>query len=173
LCLKNWLLLNLAKHQDQIVGQLKFFKKCEGHLWPPPSLSIYNFYKETVILPQDWKTGHITPIHKKGNKTKINNHYLVCLTSIVIKVFESIIRDTMSKYLYDNNLYILSPNQHGFVPRRSCCTQLLHVFNDWTLSLDGYLSIDVVYLIFQKPLTVFPIPDFCQSLKHMESPGLV
>ena len=87
---------------------------------------------ESGILPQDWKTGHITPIYKKGNKTKVNNYRPVCLTSIVIKVFESIIRDTMSKYLYDNNL--LSPNQHGFVPRRSCCTQLLHFFNDWTLS---------------------------------------
>ena len=39
-----------------------------------------------------------------GNKTKVNMYPPVCLTSIVIKVFESILRDTMSKYLYDNNL---------------------------------------------------------------------
>jgi len=46
----------------------------------------------------------------------------------------------MSKYLYDNN-----SNQHGFVPTRSCCTQLQHAFNDWALSLDKHLSTDVVY----------------------------
>jgi len=49
---------------------------------------VNTFYKllERGILPQDWKTGHITPIYKKGNKTKVNNYRPVCLTSIVIKV---------------------------------------------------------------------------------------
>ena len=60
----------------------------------------------------------------------------------MIKIFESIIRDTLSKYLSDNNL--LSPNEHGFVPRRSCCTQLIHALNDWTPSLHKHLSTDVV-----------------------------
>jgi len=69
----------------------------------------------------------------------------------VIKVFESIIRDTMSKYLYDNN-----SNQHGFFLRRSCCTQLLHAFNDWTLSLDEHLSTDVVYFDFSKAFDSVP-----------------
>jgi len=64
----------------------------------------------------------------------------------VSKVFEPIIRDTMSKYLYN----LLSPNQHRFVPRRSCCTQLQHAFNNWTLSLDEHLSTDVVYFDFSK-----------------------
>ena len=52
----------------------------------------------------------------------VNNYRPVCLTSIVIKILESIIRDTLSNYLSDNNL--LSSNQHGFIPGRSCCTQL-------------------------------------------------
>ena len=64
---------------------------------------------ENGILPQDWKIGHMTSIHKKGNTTKVNSYRRVCLASNVIKVFESIIRDTMPKYLYDNNL--LSSNQ--------------------------------------------------------------
>ena len=70
------------------------------------------------IFPEDWKIGYITPFYKKGNKTKVNNYcaYPVCLTSIVIKILESIIRDTLSN-LSDNNL--LSPNQRAFIPRRS------------------------------------------------------
>jgi len=66
----------------------------------------------------------------------------------------------MSKYLY-----LLSPNQHGFVPRRSCYTQLLHVFNDWTLSLDEHLSTDVVYFDFSKAFDSVP---HTRLLKHME-----
>ena len=57
-------------------------------------------------------------------------------------------------YLSDNNL--LSPNQHGFVPRRSCCTQLLHAINDWTLSVDEHLSTDVVYFDFSKAFDSVP-----------------
>ena len=64
------------------------------------------------------------------------------------------IEDTLSNYLSDNNL--LSPNQHGFVPRRSCCTQLLHALNDWTLSLVERPSTDVVYLDFSKAFDSFP-----------------
>ena len=55
----------------------------------------------------------------------------VCLTSIVIKVFESILRDTMSKYLYDNNL-LHQTNMDLFLEGHV----VLHAFNDWTLSLD-------------------------------------
>jgi len=113
-------------------------------IYPP----VYTFYK--IIGEWYSVTGKLAPIYKKGNKTKVNSYsyHPVCLTSIVIKIFESIKRDTMSKYLYDNNL--LSPNQHGSVPRRSCCTQLPHAFNDWTLSLDKNLSSDIVYFWFFK-----------------------
>jgi len=45
---------------------------------------------ESGILPQDWKTGHITPIYKRETKLRYNNYRPVCLTCIVIKVFESI-----------------------------------------------------------------------------------
>ena len=118
--------------------------------------SVYPFKQilRSSVLPDDWKIGYITPIYKKGNKTKVNNYRPVCLTSTVIKIFESIIKDTLSNYLSDNNL--LSPNQHGFVPRRSCCTQLLHALNDWTLSLDEHLSTDVVYFDFSKAFDSFP-----------------
>jgi len=51
---------------------------------------------------------------------------------------------------------ILSPNQNEFVPRRSCYTQLLRAFNDWTLSLDEHLSTDVFYFDFSKAFDSVP-----------------
>ena len=129
------------------------FKQCADQLCVLLSI-LFNKSLESSVLPDDWKIGYITPIYKKGNKTKVDNYRPVCLTSIAIKIFESIIKDTLSNYLSDNNL--LSPNQHGFVPRRSCCTQLLHALNDWTLSLDERLSTDVVYFDFSKAFDSVP-----------------
>ena len=97
------------------------FKQCADQLCVPLSI-LLNKSLESSVLPHDWKIGYITLIYKKGNKVKVNNYRPVCLMSIVIKIFESIIKDTLSNYLSNYNL--LSPNQHGFVPRRSCCTQL-------------------------------------------------
>jgi len=121
------------------VGHLKFLRSLST-----PMFILFIKSLESGILPKDWKTGHITPIYIKGNKTKVNNYRPVCLISIVIKLFESIIRDAMSKYLYDNNL--LSPNQHGFVPR----SHVAHSYYILGLSLDEHLSTDVVYFDFSK-----------------------
>lgn len=132
---------------------VEVFKQCADQLCIPLSI-LYIKSLEGGILPDDWKTGYITPIYKKGDKTKPNNYRPVCLTSVVIKILESIIRDTLSNYLSVNNL--LSPNQHGFIPRRSCCTQLLHALNNWTQSLDEHLSTDVVYFDFSKAFDSVP-----------------
>ena len=57
---------------------------------------------------------------------------------MVAKVFESVIRDVMMEYLLSNNL--ISDEEHGFMPMRSCMIQLLSVMDDWIDALDylGY-----------------------------------
>lgn len=44
----------------------------------------------------------------------------------------------------------LSESQHGFVPGRSCVSQLLQVMDDWTSYLDAGIPVDTIYLDFQK-----------------------
>ena len=62
---------------------------------------------------------------KKGSKTNHGNYRPVSLTSVVCKVLESFIRDSVQEYMESLNLY--SPCQHGFRKNRSCVTQLLEV----------------------------------------------
>ncbi len=42
---------------------------------------------------------------------------------------KSLIRDSMVAYMLENGLF--ANQQHGFVPNRSCMTQLLCVMKDW------------------------------------------
>jgi len=92
-------------------------RNCTEHLCVPLSM-LFNRSLETGLLPKDWKIGHITPILKKGSKVKVNNYHPVCLTSVIIKLLESIVKDVLLSHLYHYNL--LSDQQHGFLPHRSC-----------------------------------------------------
>ena len=105
-------------------------------------------------IPAAWKKAEVKPIFKKGSKNDPGNYRPVSLTSIVCKVFEGIIRDSLNKHLLDNNL--LSDHQYGFMSGRSCTTQLLTTINDWMLLLDDKKPVDVVYLDLQKAFDKVP-----------------
>lgn len=113
-----------------------------------PLYLLFRRSMEIGKLPIDWKTANITPIHKKGSKASAENYRPISLTSQVSKVFESIVRDEIMVFLFENGA--LSDAQHGFVPGRSCVSQLLLVLEDWTRSIDEGTPIDAIYLDFKK-----------------------
>ena len=61
---------------------------------------------------------------------------------------ERIIVDQLLIYLQQND--IISSEQHGFLARRSTCTQLLDTVHDWVLDINRHLRIDCVYIDFAK-----------------------
>ena len=65
----------------------------------------------------------MTPLYKKGNKSTPGNYRPVSLTSVVCNVLESIIKDAIMEHLEQHKLIEVS--QHGFIPGRSCLTNLL------------------------------------------------
>ena len=75
------------------------------------------------------------PIFKKGVRHNPENHRPISLTSIPCKILESVIKDHVLYYLENHEL--LSRDQHGFRPKRSCILQLLEVFNEWSINLTG------------------------------------
>ena len=114
-----------------------------------PLAKIFRKSVDARVLPQDWKTANITPIHKKGSKTSVENYRPVSLTSQVCKTLESIIRDEVVIFYMEHNI-LSDGSQHGFVPGRSCVSQLLQVLEDWTENLDRGIPIDTFYLYFKK-----------------------
>jgi len=76
----------------------------------------------------------VVSIHKKGSRNEARNYRPVSLTSVVCKVIESILRDEVLTYVNLNNLF--AADQHGCTKKRSCLTNSLETFEEWTEALD-------------------------------------
>ena len=84
---------------------------------------------------------------------------------------ESIIKDHLLNHLLSNNL--ISPQRFGFLPDRSCTTQLLHFLNYFTHHLDNGHAIDVIYLVFQKAFGSVPHQQLLQKISSFEIYGKI
>jgi len=134
--------------------------------WPPivlketadsislPLFLIFNKSLECGLVPSSWKRGCVTPIFKKGSHKSPKNYRPITLTSTVGKILESLVRDSLLDHLNQNSL--LNNTQHGFVPKRSCISQLLSVMEDWTSAIQHGFHSDVIYLDFSKAFDTVP-----------------
>ena len=68
-----------------------------------------------------WREANVTPIFKKGSRAERANYRPVSLTPVLCKVFEACIKVAMMTHL----VQLFCRAQHGFVPRKSCATNLL------------------------------------------------
>ena len=67
---------------------------------------------------------------------------------------ETLIRNHIIDHMKKNNLF--SEKQYGFISGRSTTLQLLTVQDHWTEALDKGMSIDILYMDFQKAIDVVP-----------------
>ena len=77
---------------------------------------------------------------------------------------ESIIKSNVLEHLTSNNL--LAPHQFEILRGHSCTTQLLHVMNILTKSLDQGVPIDVVYMDQQKAFDTVPHKCLLYKIKY-------
>ena len=131
----------------------RVLKECAEELSEPLCMLFMKSLQEMKLL-EEWKNGNITPIFKKGDRTKVENYRPISLTSVACKCMEKLIRNSLMKHMIENKL--LSDKQHGFVPGRSGVTQLPEVLDAWTEVLDCGGRIDAVYLDFAKAFDTVP-----------------
>jgi len=143
-------------------------KECTTVLAEPLSLHFQHSF-DTGTLPADWKTGNIVPIFKKGDRTDRANYRPVSLTSVPCKIMESIIKDKLMRFLESNDL--LCKEQHGFHSGRSCLTNLLETFENWTKALDEGYGLNVVYLDYRKAFDSVPHRQLIEKLNSFEING--
>ncbi len=115
-------------------------------------------------MPDDWKSANITSIHKKVSKKVAGNYRPVRLTSVVCKIFKSIIRDSIHRHMDEYNLY--SNWQFGSITGRSTVLQLLRIMYRWTDILDLGGCIDVIHGDFMKAFEKVPHKHLLAKLSH-------
>jgi len=73
---------------------------------------LFNKILDTGVMPEDWVTGIIVPLYKKGDKKDPANYRGITLLSCIGKMFTSILNARLSQFISDND--ILLENQTGF-----------------------------------------------------------
>ena len=124
-----------------------FLKNMKVCLLEPLNM-IFNSSLSKCQVPKDWKNAKVVPIHKKGSRGDPGNYRPVSLTSSVCKVMERILRAKIMDHLIVNKL--INQSQHGFMPNRSCQTNLLEFLDRITSILDNGNAVDIIYLDYAK-----------------------
>ena len=145
--------LNIAKSAGPDGLHPRILKELSVQL-AQPLFILFRMSLETGMLPDDWKIAQISPIFKKGHRYKPCNYRHVSLTAVICKLLEKLVRRNIIDHLEQNEL--IDPAQHGFVKGRSCVTNHLETFEQWTQILDDGGSIDVIYMDFMKAFDRVP-----------------
>ena len=105
---------------------------------------LFSLSLQSGQVPSQWKKSQITPcFKKKGNKNCASSYRPIAQTSAICRLLEKIICGNIIHHLHKNKL--LSKEQHGFLPQRSTCTQLLLAFNDWQKSFYSNKKVHIIY----------------------------
>ena len=155
---------NKCQGPDEVHGKLLYEMRQE---LVKPLTELFKMSLDSSIVPQDWRDANVCPLFKKGSRSKTENYRPVSLTSIVGKVCESIIKDSLVQHLQEHNL--IRNSQHGFTSGRSCLTNLLDFFESVTRELDEGNDVDLVYLDFCKAFDKVP---HVRLIKKLEAHGI-
>ena len=117
-----------------------------SELLAPYVHSLFRFILRTTCWPLFWKCAHVTPIHKKGLKTDIENYRPISILSRLSLVFERI----LFNYLYSKIRHKINSNQHGFQQSHSTITQLVLFIDELYANFDNNWEQIVLYLYFSK-----------------------
>ena len=113
---------------------------------------LFNKCFRTSTIPKIWKTANVTALHKKGSKTDRSNYRPISLTCILCKVYEKLLRTHILTHVESK----ISKQQHGFVPGRSCLSNLLESLDSICDILAEGGTVDIFYLDFQKAFDTVP-----------------
>ena len=136
-----------------------------------PLRLIFTKSLEEEKVPDIWKAGHVSAIHKSGSRSKAENYRPISLTSVPGKLMERLIRGQIVEHMTENNFF--SPEQHGFISGKSCTTQLFEFLEDLTEALYNGKYIDLVYLDYYKAFDKVPHKRLLKKLWTYGSQGKI
>ena len=100
------------------------------------------------MLPHEWTSANVVPVHKKRYRRSAANYRPISLTSIVVKVMEKIICKQIITALDQYNR--LGDAQFGFRAQHSTVSLLLAAVHDRSFCLELWNSVHCIFLDFAK-----------------------
>ena len=97
--------------------------KLGGESILPYLIRLFNISINNSRVPNDWISALVVPIFKSGSIAMVENHRPISLTSVVCKMMEHLISDSIESEL-DKKLWFC-PGQYGFRNGYSCESQLI------------------------------------------------
>lgn len=112
-------------------------KSCSDSLALPLS-KLFNISLKSGVFPLSWKKSYIFPVHKKGPKRNVRNYRGIAALRVVSKL---IVPDHIK--LNCNNY--IAQEQHGFMPKRSTCSNLVAYTSFISQSMQKRQQVDAIY----------------------------
>ena len=134
---------NKAHGPDNIPARL--LKETAAQI-APSLCSLFNKSLRIGVVPDDWKLANVVPVYKHGEKAEVENYRPISLLSLISKTLERCVFNNIKHHAYEQ----INPCQNGFVPKKSCITQLIEVLDHIGRDLDRGKQIDVLYLDMSK-----------------------
>ena len=86
-----------------------------------PLARIFNRSFEQKSFPETWKSAFMVPVLKSNDRLNVRCYRGITNLSAGSKLFEILVYNA----LFQSTLQYIAPEQHGFYPGRSVCTNLL------------------------------------------------
>ena len=96
--------------------------------------------------PGQWKTGKVKTIFKKGKKDLCDNYRPLTMLSILSKITEGVICETLDKHLENT----IQKNQWGFRKGLSAESLLLYLTETWKHYIEKGKVIGAIFIDFKK-----------------------
>ena len=158
--------INSVSEQDLIIIMSKFSTKLTAgddlipsflvhdckYAFSEPLTIIINLALRSNTFPDRWKRARISPIHKKGKSSALDNYRPIAILSNFAKVFEQVLYGR----IYENVRSYISPNQHGFMSGRSTITNLAVLTQELCVTIDNCSQMDVIYTDFSHAFDTLP-----------------
>ena len=101
----------------------------------PHLLHVINRSIVTGVFPTAWKLARVTPVHKSGDRSDLNNFRPISILSVLSKITEKVISVQLVSYLVNNS--ILTPCQYAYRPCHSTEDAVLDAVNWMSKHVDN------------------------------------
>ena len=129
---------NKACGTDNISARI--IAECTDQLVTPLT-KICNLSVSSGVFPRKWKETNIVPLFQRGDKKNPANYRSVSLLPLFGKILERVVYDQLYRHIAP----VLSEHQHGFIPKRSCSTNLCVYLKHAWASMSDRCQTDAIY----------------------------